>query len=458
MKGKSIVSIILLSAMLCTTVLTGCGENNEGEKEESSKKASVVSKVSKASEASKEQKALKPVSQASTAKKKEEKKKEESKAESSEEEVKTIELKPIPTKIVDDDNLPIPEIKDPTPDNWGEDINNIFVYNGVAYEHFYGDEYMAQEYSDVVSYIKKQLGKNITVYNVIVPTHMGVDLPEKFEGQVGTSQKDYMHKVVTSYTEDVIGVDTFDKMAHHRNEYLYFNSDHHWTSLGAYYAYRAFAQKAGFQPLDLMKLKTDKYENFYGTFTTTYGVPDLIPDTVHYYYPDYDIECQKFDEYGNDPWDWQIMNTYVDSDNASFVFLGGDYPLIVSKNPKGNGKKVAVMKESFGNFFSPYICYTYGETHIIDPRHLHIDLKSYLEKNGITEVIIINNVMASASQIILDAMRDMVSGANAVVEEVSNNDEESEDTTNESSDENGENNQDNDYNNDYDYVDNNDYY
>lgn len=451
---KSLVSIVLLATMVCSTVMAGCGENGESEKEETSQKSSVVSKVQ---ESSQNNKTTKASSQVSTAKKNDEKSKAESKVQSKVEssaeekkEEKKNKLKPVPTKIVDDDKLPLPEVEDPTPDYYGEDINNIFVYNGTAYEYFYGDEYMAQNYSDVVSYMKKQLGKDITVYNVIVPTHMGVDLPAKFEGQKGTSQKDYMHTVVTSYSADVKGVDTYSKMAHHRNEYLYFNSDHHWTSLGAYYAYRAFAEKAGFQPLDLMKLKSGKYEGFYGTFTTTYDVPDLTPDTVYYYYPDYDIECQLFDENAQNPIDWQIMNTYVDADNASFVFLGGDYPLIVSKNPKGNGKKVAVIKESFGNFFSPYICYTYGETHIIDPRHINIDLKNYLEKNGISEVIIVNNVMASATDIVLDAMKNLVSGSNGETEQSFDEFSEENDNGDEEYADNDEEDNDEEYDVDYD--------
>ncbi len=417
MSKKSFISLILIASMLCTGILAGCGNDDQSEKQE----ASVQSKA-----ASKTEESSKTVSKAaekteSKASKADEKSKAESKTESSEEKEKTAKIanRRMPTKIVDDDKLPLPEIEDPTPDEWGEDINNIFVYNGTAYSYFYGDEDMAKYYAGIVSDIKKKLGKNVKVYNVIVPTNMGVCLPEKFDGQKGTSQKDYMNTVVTSYTEDVIGVDTFDKLAHHRNEYLYFSSDHHWTALGAYYAYRAFAEKAGIQPIDLMKLKSDKFDDFQGSFTTAYDVPGLNSDTVWYYYPDYDIEAQLLDENGENPMGWSIMNTYVSTDTASYVFLGGDQPIIVSKNEKGNGRKVAIIKESFGNFFAPFICYTYGETHIIDPRHVNIDLKSYIEKNGINEVIVINNVTASATDIICDAIKDMISGEQSQAEQPS---------------------------------------
>lgn len=309
----------------------------------------------------------------------------------------------------DDDDGPLPEIEDPTPDNEGEWSNDIFIYNNVAYEPFYGGDDSAKEYADTVSYVKKKLGSNITLYNVVVPTHTGVDLPDKFK-DLFSSQKDYLEKIVTSYSADVKGVNAYNKIAHHRNEYLYFNTDHHWTGLGAYYAYRAFTKAAGVTPVELDQLKSDKIEGYTGTLKMYSERDDLKEDYVEYYYPDYDIDCQCYDENGENPYDYLLLHTYAEGENAYGVFLGGDQPLMVAKNPKGNGKKIAVLKESYGNAFSPFICFTYSETHMIDFRSAKIDLKDYLDENGITDVIIINNSMASATPDRLDELKMIVGG------------------------------------------------
>ena len=55
-------------------------------------------------------------------------------------------------------------------------------------------------------------------------------------------------------SKDVIKINAYDEIAAHKGEYMYFRTDHHWTGLGAYYAYKAFAQKAGFTPY--------KYEDY----------------------------------------------------------------------------------------------------------------------------------------------------------------------------------------------------
>lgn len=298
--------------------------------------------------------------------------------------------------VSSDEEGEIPEISDPTPDNEGETVNGIFVYNDVAYELFYGSEDMAKYYAETISDIKTALGDGIKVYNVVVPTHVGIDLPAKFDDLCEPQDK-YLNTIVSSYTSDVIGVNTYDKLMHHRDEYLYFNSDHHWTALAAYYAYEEFAKAAGIEPVKLSDLNEEKIEGYSGSLAYDTGLETLKEDYVTYYTSDDDIDCTKYDEDGENPEDYMLIHDYASGVNSYGVFLGGDTPLLVAKNENGNGKKIAVVKESYGNAFSPFIAYTYSEAHFIDFRYINFDLKSYLEENGIDEVIFINNSMASAT-------------------------------------------------------------
>ena len=81
---------------------------------------------------------------------------------------------------------------------------------------------------------------------------------------------------------------------------------------------------------------------------------------------------------------------------------------MVCKNKDGNGKKVAVLKESYGNAFSPLIALTYSETHMIDFRYIEFDFLKYIKDNDIDTVIIINNTMASATGMRCDELRALV--------------------------------------------------
>ncbi len=307
----------------------------------------------------------------------------------------------------EDDEGPVPEIPDPTPDNEGETVNGIFIYNDVAYELFYGNEEMAKYYAEIISDIKNALGDGIKVYNVVVPTHVGVDLPAKFD-DLCEPQDVYLNTIVSSYTADVTGVNVYDKLLHHRDEYLYFNSDHHWTALAAYYAYEEFAKAAGIEPVKLSDLKEDKIEGYSGSLAYDTGLDTLKEDYVTYYTSDDDIDCTKYDEDGENPEDYMLIHDYASGVNSYGVFLGGDTPLLVTDNKDGNGKKIAVVKESYGNAFSPFIAYTYSEAHFIDFRYVNFDLKAYLEENGIDEVIFINNAMASATDVRCEELSNLV--------------------------------------------------
>lgn len=302
---------------------------------------------------------------------------------------------------------PIPEVSDPTPESSGEYIEGLFLYNGTAYELFYGDDDMAVNYAETISYVKEKLGDGIKVYNLLVPTHVGVDLPDKFS-DICNPQEPYIQKIMDSYTADIVGVSAYDEILRHRDEYIYFNTDHHWTGRGAYYAYKALAKAAGYTPLKLEDMKSEKIEGYYGSLSWTISEDLLNVDTVEYFTTDMDVNCMRYDEDGDDPYEFGLIHSYAEGSNAYGVFLGGDQPLMVAKNPDGNGKKIAVVKESYGNAFCPFIAYTYSETHMIDFRYVKFNLKDYLEKNGIDEVIFINNTMASATSMRCDEMRDIV--------------------------------------------------
>ncbi|MGN1458099.1 MAG: DHHW family protein [Acutalibacteraceae bacterium] len=308
---------------------------------------------------------------------------------------------------VSTDNTSIPEISDLTPESSGETVNGIFIYNNAAFELFYGDEDMAKNYADTISNIKKSLGDDIKVYNVLVPTHVGIGLPDKFN-DLCSSQEDYLNTICSSYSADIIGVNAFDTLMHHRNEYLYFNTDHHWTALAAYYAYADFTKAAGIDAIPLSDMKENKIDGFTGSLQNDTGVDTLADDYVTYYTVDNDIEATQYDEDAENPVDTMLIHDYAEGVNAYGVFLGGDNPLMVAKNEKGNGQKIAVIKESYGNAFAPFIAYTYSETHIIDFRYFNCDLKQYLKDNDITQVIFINNSMASATGARCDELAALV--------------------------------------------------
>lgn len=135
----------------------------------------------------------------------------------------------------------------------GEDghmSGGIYIWDNKGFELFFGEDDSAKTYAQRISDYKKALGNDITVYNMVVPNHTEFGLPSRLSEQLletgeTKSQRQNMSAVFNNYTQDVKAVDIYDVLNAHKTEYIYFNTDHHWTGLGAYYAYTAFAETAG---------------------------------------------------------------------------------------------------------------------------------------------------------------------------------------------------------------------
>ena len=91
--------------------------------------------------------------------------------------------------------------------------------------------------------------------------------------------------------DSVVTVDAYSELRKHTDRYIFFRTDHHWTQLGAYYAYTAFCQSTGLEPVPIEDFETGSFEGFVGsmyTYTSKYPQSSILrdnPDTLYYYVP-----------------------------------------------------------------------------------------------------------------------------------------------------------------------------
>ena len=132
-----------------------------------------------------------------------------------------------------------------------------------------------------------QLKGKAAVYDIIVPTSMDITLPASVRKDVQSSdQRKAMDYMYDSMSDDVAKVDIYDHLRNHRDEYIYFRTDHHWTALGAYYAYEKFCQVKGVAPASLEDdFQTVEYPGFLGSFYSDSGKSPALAggDTIDVY-------------------------------------------------------------------------------------------------------------------------------------------------------------------------------
>lgn len=326
-----------------------------------------------------------------------------------------------------------PQIKEPTQppytpvqvtfpkleDN-GEDITEdggIYIWNKKGFDSFKGTENSALAYSKAVSSFKDALGRNIKVYNMVVPNHTEFGLPSRLITEIGSNaQRDNTTVIYSNYSSDVTPVDVYNAIGQKRNDYMYYNTDPRWTTLGAYYAYRTFAEAAGFTPTELNTMKKSTLNDFFGSYATSTWNEQLLEnaDYIDCYTPSAKIKCTVFkaDENGKMSEKGEVVPMYkeIKADDSDYysVLLHGDNPKTILDNEDiKTGNKLLLVKDSYGNAIAPYLINNYDEVHIIDFRYYTGNIPKYCAENGIKNVLFLNGIMSANTAVHLESLQKL---------------------------------------------------
>ncbi len=281
---------------------------------------------------------------------------------------------------------------DVTPDDEATVKGSIVLNNDRAMEIFTYNDEAAKKYAGLVNNMAKAMPEGVKFYSMVAPT--SVEFYGTKTYRTGRySQLEAINKTYSYMDKNIICVDVYTPLMKNAKEYIYFRTDHHWTARGAYYAYDAFCKASGQTAPVIDSFVTHKIEDFVGSlYRTTQAQqlkdnPDyvecfnLIVDASHTVYSTADM---------TDGISTYIVAKKVSGDNKYLAFVSGDQPLSKIVTSVTNGKKILVIKESFGNAFVPFLCNNYEEVYIVDPRKIDMYLPDFVKANGIGEVMAIN--------------------------------------------------------------------
>jgi len=275
--------------------------------------------------------------------------------------------------------------------------NGMFIYGDGVYTPAYYSESSAKYYAQTMAYYKSLFGKDVRVNVIMTPvSSMVIDNPS-VQARI-SDQGEIQDKVAALMDKSVNFVDVYSEMYAHRDEYLFFKSDHHWTQLGAYYAYRAFAASLDMVPTELKDLNysviNDSYSGSMYTFTKDSRVKNF-KDTIESWTTKKKMTMTVTTSYGG-------INTYdsciTPYGNNYVSFIAGDNPYTVINVPENpQDKNILVLKDSFGNAFVPYLCEHYGNIIVVDVRYTDMNVYEHLKDYGLTDIVFVNNVQAALS-------------------------------------------------------------
>ena len=276
---------------------------------------------------------------------------------------------------------------------------------------FGGNKKQGARYADIINKYKASLG-NVNVYNMVVPTSVEFYLPKKYS-KYSSSEKESIDYIYSCLSPDVIPIDAYSKLAEHTDEYIYLRTDHHWSPLGAYYAYTAFCEALGMEYHPITDYTEKVKDGFVGSL---YGYTNDItlanaPEQFHYFLPPdvtYSVQTYYYDTLAPKS-GGALFHEYVEGANCYGMFLGADAIHTKITTSTKNDRKIVVFKESYGNAFVPFLVNNFEEIYVIDIRYFGTNAVNYIKKIGATDVLFIDNCFAANTSSLIKHIEDLYS-------------------------------------------------
>lgn len=277
----------------------------------------------------------------------------------------------------------------------GEISNNILVYKNRGIMLFGGSYSNGERYAEYVSNFKADLG--INVYSMVCPTPVSYYLPEKYK-DLSASEKDNI-KHINENLNGVTAVDAYNALMNHRNEDIFKRTDHHWAQLGAYYAAEEFARQAKVPFAKLSSYRRVEKDGYVGTLYGYSGDSDLYnnPENFVYYEPSNKYTTTFFDTDMTNEREGSLLIDleYVDPVSWYLVFIGTDSIVTHVHTDVGNGRKLAIVKDSYGNALVPCLTGSFEDIFVVDMRYFEVNAVEQFKAWGITDLLFAMNTFSA---------------------------------------------------------------
>lgn len=202
-----------------------------------------------------------------------------------------------------------------------------------------------------------------------------------------------------------------ETLLEHKDNYIYYMTDHHWTTYGAYLAYSEFVRSRGMEPVDYNSLTGTEVPGFYGTYFSKTKFFKTSPDIITYFdvpAADVTINGKKTvqDSKKNALAVEGVYNLpqFEQRDKYAAFLYGNNGETVIKSagnqnHVEGKTSRILVIKDSYGNSFVPYLVYNYDEVVVLDLRAIPFEMSKFMAENQFDEILLLYNFSNYASDI-----------------------------------------------------------
>lgn len=277
-----------------------------------------------------------------------------------------------------------------------QEINGVYTVDNQMIQSFrkYDEEEVAKSIAAMNKFAERFPDKQMSFMLVPTAQELFKDKLPSYAGLLG--EKDFIDKCY-SQLEGIAPIDALSYLSEHKNEYLYYRTDHHWTSLGAYYAYCAAAKTLGYGAYGLNSFNVETVSSdFRGTLyskTLDSGVP---ADSMDYYTlsnGEPKVTLKSINNGKETVYDSLYVRDYLKVKDKYSSFTGENAPVVEITTDVDNGKNLLVIKDSYAHALVPFLSKHYSKITMIDMRYINTGLDSVINFDEYEQVLFMHNVI-----------------------------------------------------------------
>ena len=239
-------------------------------------------------------------------------------------------------------------------------------------------------------------GAAFPVYFALIPSNSEVHSELLPKSAPNSSEKD-----IIDYCYENSGannVDVFSSLVSHKDEYIFYRTDHHWTSLGAYYGYETLMDAMGCTPTPLSSFTPKTVtDNFYGTVYSKSGISWVKPDSIEVFAAQ-EASTEVTNYSTNEPVAGTMYDeSFLDKKDKYSMFMGGNTPLLTIKTENSDAPSILILRDSYMDSLLPFMQDNFSEIYVMDLRYYKTQLTQstvtdFVNEHGIDEVLVCYSV------------------------------------------------------------------
>ena len=228
------------------------------------------------------------------------------------------------------------------------------------------------------------------IYLLLAPGAAGVK-PEGLPPFAPVADQAEQLRQIHAYINGAVQeISVYETLREHREEYLYYRTDHHWTTLGAWYAFVQAEQVMELEETSGMEVYPVT-NRFQGTLASRSGYR-VSSDTISVFWPEEEE---------------RLVVTYVEEQKKSAslyaskkletrdqygVFLNGNHPVVKIRTMAEGERTLLILKDSYANCFVPFLTSHFREIVLVDPRYYYGNVDVLMEEQEFTDILFLYNL------------------------------------------------------------------